>query len=588
MMLKISSKFKDKKLIFIFFFILFNIISVLLVSIFQIYERFIDLNASILNGVNRAVDNGIKLSDLRGSLRDIADSYLDGEIMATSHLYSQINKVEIIKYNHDKCDYKHALLSRNINFNTSAYITKDINYSFYFCFSNNFYSETLNGKKLIATWITGFPIKMSSISSYLSHIISLSLIILIASIIILYKILVKQEEYKRKQLTQDIASKLKHEINRPISKIQTLSTLLFSCYEKYSEKNIKDKLNQILLLTKTHDLFLNAMFKYALNKNNIVSKLENNYISLNEIIDSCIDETIKDNVPSYIINKNISQFFSEHMIFIDKSYLAIAIQNILTNARQAVYRNCESMNKKFEKLEIDFKADYDQSIKSVVILIKNFGSYIERENMKEVFISGKTSNEKTNTGYGLPVLKDIVEMYKGEIELTSNKDSKDIKNSWVCFKIILKEINYIKNSSTNEVKHNESLIEEVLNKPAQLLTVAIIDDEFHLYKDWELINPNVRFLYFSHYDHFFDELDDNKNISISEINIIITDFYFDKIQYGLTLLSSNNLESLRNVYRYNGIIALSSNVEQDNLINKHIDIVINKYPQRIENLINRV
>lgn len=84
----IKNKFlkNRKNLLLISAFILFNILSILPVSLFQIYQRYIDLNNSIVNGVNLAVMNGVLLSDLRGSLRDIADSYLEGGVMTSSLL----------------------------------------------------------------------------------------------------------------------------------------------------------------------------------------------------------------------------------------------------------------------------------------------------------------------------------------------------------------------------------------------------------------------------------------------------------------------------------------------------------------------
>lgn len=712
----LKNKFiKNKKnKLFIFIFILFNIISILLVSIFQIYQRYIDLNASILNGVNRAVDNGIKLSDLRGSLRDIADSYLEGEVMSSSYLFSQINKVEIIKYNSENCDIKNSLLKRSLNNSVYAFLSTN-NYNLYFCFENKFYSKTISDEKHIASWITGFPIKFSSISSYLKHIIFLSGIILVVSIFVLYKMLLRQEELRKKELTYDIASRIKHEIVRPVAKIQSVSEILFSNINKISLKDIKDKIYQINLLTKTHKLFVWSMFSYVLSKNNKKVNLTCDKVDLNEILDKCLNIAVQGRIQTHNVTRNISIFFEENDIIIDESYFAISILNIITNAYEAVKRN----HKKFSQNEIDFKlelnADHDKKGNELIISIKNYGSYIYKNDFELIFNPGITNDKQTNSGYGLAILKDIVNFYDGIIQLESELNKTDMDQSWVKFTIIFRNLNFSKKDKNdivdiyknkaeilkNELKilvaddevffidyfkdifknypdcikiyHSYTIDDAIKTAHENLIDLAIIDlkfgldengglkiidslnieyshivihsssfykdyssissrisdfvqkaiskdklfeiisgvyqkkyfindnkdslksikkihaividDESHLYDNWLPLNTDVNFYLFKCFDDLFDSLDSNE-IELNKIDLILTDYYFDKIAIGMTLLTSNYLGTLRNIYDYHGFIVLSSNISIH--IQDKIDATIDKTPIRISDLINRL
>ena len=113
----------------------------------------------------------------------------------------------------------------------------------------------------------------------------------------------------------------------------------------------------------------------------------------------------------------------------------------------------------------------------------------------------------------------------------------------------------------------------------------MIDDENYLYEDWKKINSDCNFTMFSSYDDFFIYLSKDPQ-KIDEIDIILTDYYFDKIRAGLTLYTSDVLGSLRDIYEYKGFIVLVSNANVDE--NSHIDAVVDKVPKKILDLINKL
>ena len=121
---------------------------------------------------------------------------------------------------------------------------------------------------------------------------------------------------------------------------------------------------------------------------------------------------------------------------------------------------------------------------------------------------------------------------------------------------------------------------------AKRINVIVIDDENYLYHDWKKINPNVKFTFFNYFDDFFDDID-SKSIELNNVDLILTDYYFDKIRIGLTLLTTDYLSSLKNIHEYNGFIVLASNLSVANNF-ENIDIVIDKKPRNIELLIEEI
>lgn len=152
-----------------------------------------------------------------------------------------------------------------------------------------------------------------------------------------------------------------------------------------------------------------------------------------------------------------------------------------------------------------------------------------------------------------------------------------MKRSWVCFKIHFNKINFLKK------EHFAHFIEKSSSSKNKK-NIVLIDDEYYLYKEsWEYLNPNIHFIYFSQYDDFFESLD-LRVLNLNDIDLVITDYYFDKISRGMTLFSSNYLERLKNIYGYKKTIILASNSNSKNSY-EIFDRVIDKIPIKLDQLI---
>ena len=101
-------------------------------------------------------------------------------------------------------------------------------------------------------------------------------------------------------------------------------------------------------------------------------------------------------------------------------------------------------------------------------------------------------------------------------------------------------------------------------------------------KNWEYLNPYTDFIYFNHFEEFFDSLNSNST-DLHKIDIILTDYYFDKIKIGITLFSNDYLGTLRNSYGYKEFIVLCSNISLNN--HEKIDKIIDKIPVELDILL---
>jgi signal transduction histidine kinase len=695
-------KEENRKHIVIYFF-LFNILIVLLFSLIQVYQRYIDLNASIVNGVELAVKDGILLSDLRGSVRDIADSYYKSQIMRSSYLFSKKNNVSISRQSSEICNNNNYIFNYEFKIDKNLFlgISHSKNDGYFFCFNNVFHSNTIDGIKEIAYWKTGFIIDKASLYSYTGHVSIISILIIILSSIILNYQLKRIEKSRKKELTFELAKKVEHEIIKPVSKIQQTIELLLNKNLYSSNKDLSEKLFKIKMHAKDHKAFVEKMFLFALNKENL--DLKSNNVLIKNIIDTCFNIELKEYISKIEILKNIPDFFDENFIVIDELYFATVISNIFANAYQAVYREKKNYNSKLEYLKLEINVEIESDL--TFIKIKNYGSYLPEDKYEKIFQSGFSSKNNLSSGYGLPYVKDIISIYQGKISVKSEYVKNNIDMSWVEFTIKIpikyekiKEINnkkpifnsnenkmsyefedkrviivdddlgvlnYFKdiassvkdidyfldfesairsidnkiydlaiidlkfdkdeyaglnivseilkrNNNTYIVIHSSSFFEdkknygvrideyiqktmsiekflelmskkdepqnEVLsiNEDKNLYTIAIIDDEPETYQSWKEINLNVNILLFDSFDSFFDYLDLNE-LNVKSLNAVFTDFYFDKITQGMTVLTSDNIGDLKDIYGFTGPIILVSNASFKDT-EKLFDSIISKYP----------
>lgn len=180
--------------------------------------------------------------------------------------------------------------------------------------------------------------------------------------------------------------------------------------------NIQDEYSK--KINYMHDLYLmddickiGDKLKEIINVNN--TELDN---KINEENSTLINSIVK-KVDSKEINFIIEENGSITNLSITELELYRIISNIVNNAVKA-------MNGRGILIIRTYDVD-----NNILIIIENNGPQIKKENIYKIFNPGFTTKKdlSKNHGYGLSIVKELIEKYKGTINLTSDENSTKFK-----------------------------------------------------------------------------------------------------------------------------------------------------------------
>ena len=219
----------------------------------------------------------------------------------------------------------------------------------------------------------------------------------------------EEQENLRKRLTTDIS----HELRTPLTNVQThLEAMIDGIWEPNIER-------------------LNSVNEEVIRLTNLVNQLKNlakfdsekNKLNLSEVNIEKLIKNIVYNNQGCALEKNINIVFSLESIntYVDKDKISQVIVNLLSNAIRYtnnggnIYINA---HKEKENIKIHFKDD---------------GVGIPKESLNYIFerfyrVDESRSKETGGIGVGLTIVKSIVDLHKGKIEVKSkiNKGSEFI------------------------------------------------------------------------------------------------------------------------------------------------------------------
>ncbi|KNF07027.1 signal transduction histidine kinase [Gottschalkia purinilytica] len=211
----------------------------------------------------------------------------------------------------------------------------------------------------------------------------------------------QNQELLRRRLTSDMA----HELRTPLATLQThIEALIDGIWEPTSER-LESCYEEVLRLTKLvtslKDIDKLEQSNLYLNKEELNLTLE-----IKKIV-----ETMK---PLYK-KKNIRLNFNEDnniIALIDKDKLKQIMYNLLSNSLK--YSN--------ENSSVEVIVNKDE--KDITIIVKDEGIGISKDDLPHVFErfyrGDKSRSKKTGgTGIGLTIVKTLVEVHKGKIEIES-------------------------------------------------------------------------------------------------------------------------------------------------------------------------
>lgn len=228
-------------------------------------------------------------------------------------------------------------------------------------------------------------------SQILRNLLSISLTIFLG-ITVLYFLKIDFNSYKILELNRKLYKK-----NVELSAIQF----------EYSKK-----------INYMHDLYLmneigkiGDQLKGIINKNNTM--LDNKLTEENNTLIHSIAKKTNSNELNIIIEEN----GSIGKVMMTELELYRIISNIVNNAVKAM-NGCGILIIRTYDLE-----------NNILIIIENNGPKIEKENIYKIFKPGFTTknNSNKNHGYGLSIVKELIEKYNGTINLTSDENSTKFK-----------------------------------------------------------------------------------------------------------------------------------------------------------------
>ncbi|NFT91141.1 HAMP domain-containing histidine kinase [Clostridium botulinum] len=216
----------------------------------------------------------------------------------------------------------------------------------------------------------------------------------------------------------ELITSVSHDLRTPLTSIIGYVDLL-----KKNEFNDKEKFDNYIEIiderTKSLNRLINELFEYT--------KLTSHDIKLNysrlEIV-SLIEQMVGEYTP--IFNKEnleVVKDITDKDIFInaDIEKIVRVLENLLTNAIKYSVKNSKVLIKLFEE------NDY------VVVSVLNKAKDITEDDLKNIFERfykvDKSRKEQDSTGLGLSIVKRIVELHNGEIDVNLNEDIIEFKIS---------------------------------------------------------------------------------------------------------------------------------------------------------------
>jgi len=210
---------------------------------------------------------------------------------------------------------------------------------------------------------------------------------------------VKLAKSEREQAWREMAKQVAHEIKNPLTPMR-LTVQSFEQRFDANDPNIKSKLNEfsksLIQQIDTMSSIASAFSSFA-----EMPKQKREKLDVVEVVRLAVD----------IFNEDYIHYFHEKDTLIaqlDKTQLIRIVTNLVKNATQSMEDN------EHPKIEVKVKEDNG----NVIISVADNGKGISEVDATKVF-EPKFTTKTSGMGLGLPMIKNIVEAYNGNITFTS-------------------------------------------------------------------------------------------------------------------------------------------------------------------------
>ncbi|ANW94930.1 histidine kinase [Wenyingzhuangia fucanilytica] len=209
----------------------------------------------------------------------------------------------------------------------------------------------------------------------------------------------KLAKSEREQAWREMAKQVAHEIKNPLTPMK----LTVQSFERNFDPNaegIREKVKDYsLMLTQQIDVMSSIATSFSDFARMPKKTIER--VDLVRTIKSAIDIFYEEDIA---FNSEQEEIY----LNVDKNQITRVVNNLVKNATQAT-ENIEE-----PKIEVSLK----ETDKEVVLIIKDNGKGIEEDD-KELIFEPKFTTKTSGMGLGLPMVKNIVETYNGEVVFNS-------------------------------------------------------------------------------------------------------------------------------------------------------------------------
>ena len=217
----------------------------------------------------------------------------------------------------------------------------------------------------------------------------------------------------KQNIKDEFISTLSHEIRTPLTSIKGFSQTMLSGWDRLND----DKKKEFLKIILNQSQRLINLVENVLNVAKIDSETENlilTEVDVNKMMKTCIS-IVQMNYKDFEFSFNSSK--NDLFILADNDKTQQILINILDNA-------CKySVNSKKIEVKTFNKSDFN------VFSVKNFGSYIKKEDIEKIFekfyrVDSYLTTATQGSGLGLYIAKNLVEKTGGKIEVNSSEKEK--------------------------------------------------------------------------------------------------------------------------------------------------------------------
>lgn len=225
------------------------------------------------------------------------------------------------------------------------------------------------------------------------------------------------QEFQLDAMKSNFLATAAHELRTPLTTILGFTELLIT--QKINEKDQKDLLNSIFRQSKNLSALINDLLD--------LSKIESDTANVFKYENSNILHTITRLYQQSSAPKNDKRFINNHeftleivqseslMVYMDEEKIRRAIENLISNAVKYSPENAPIA------LTVDTTTVHQQAF--VKISITDQGIGMTPDEVEHAFVrfwrADSSSGKIPGTGLGLPLVKEIIDMHKGSVQLYS-------------------------------------------------------------------------------------------------------------------------------------------------------------------------